>query len=94
MKKRYRTSAAIAWQSYEVVDLLIILKRDTGEFFFFQESGRFIINYILQEKDIDMILNECMQKYDVAQKYIKESVNRFILLLRQEEIIYECSETI
>lgn len=92
MKKSYKVSPAIAWQSYDCIDLLIILNRENREFYFFQESGRVIVDYILSGKSIDQILEMCIQQFDATEKYMLESIERFFLLLQQEGIVYERNE--
>ena len=92
MKKSYKVSPAIAWQSYDCIDLLIILNRENREFYFFQESGRVIVDYILSGKSIDQILEMCLQEFDSTEKYMLESIERFFLLLQQEGIVYERNE--
>lgn len=92
MKKSYKVSPAIAWQSYDCIDLLIILNRENREFYFFQESGRVIVDYILSGKSIDQILEMCLQQFDATEKYMLESIERFFLLLQQEGIVYERNE--
>lgn len=92
MKKKYNVSPAIAWQSYDCIDLLIILNRGNREFYFFQESGRVIVDYILSGKSKEHILEMCLKQFDVTENFMLESTERFYLLLQQEGIVYECDE--
>ena len=52
MKHAYEISPAIAWQSYDCIDMLFILNRKNRNFYFFRDSGRLIIENILRKHSI------------------------------------------
>lgn len=92
MKSRFQISPAIAWQSYDCIDLLIVLNRENGEFYFFQDTGRFILDNLLQGLELDQICERGIQKYDITYPVLLRNIEEFVLLLKQEKIIYEFSE--
>lgn len=90
MRKSYKVSPAIAWQSYDSIDLLIMLNREKQEFYFFQGSGRVIVEYVLSGKRVEQIEEICLRQYD--EKNVLEYIKKFFLILQQEDIVYECNE--
>lgn len=90
MKKSYKISPAIAWQSYDSIDLLIMLNREKQEFYFFQGSGRVIVDNILKGKEVEQIEEMFLQQYD--EKNMLLYIKKFFLILQQEDIVYECKE--
>lgn len=87
--KSYEVSKAIAWQTYEDLDLLIILNRCNKEFYFFQETGKIIISQLLKGIQIEEIIKNCIDEFDTNQDEISKSVDDFCSLLEQEGIINE-----
>lgn len=49
--KNYKLSRALAWQKVEKYDLVYFLELKSGNFFYFTETGAFIIEMILNEED-------------------------------------------
>lgn len=94
MKSKYIIAKSISWQSYDCLDLLIILNRKNLEFYFFQSTGKYIVSMILQEMCVEQICDICMGQYEVTYDVIAKSVGQFLLLLQQEGIIYDYKEGI
>lgn len=88
MKNKCEISRAIAWQSYDCIDMLFILNRKNHNFYFFQDSGRVIVEGILHNRCIEDIREECMRKYEVPVSELTVVMEQFILLLQQEDIIH------
>lgn len=89
MKHAYKISPAIAWQSYDCIDMLFILNRKNRNFYFFRDSGRLIIENILRKHSIPEMFNRCKEVYDVSDDVLSSSINHFIELLLREELIYD-----
>ena len=79
MKHEYKISPALAWQSYECINMLFILNRKNRNFYFFRDSGRLVIE--------NMLLNYSIQ--EVSDDELTNAIDHFIELLLREELIYE-----
>ena len=89
MRCELKVSSAIAWQSYDCIDMLFILNRKNRNFYFFHDSARTIIQGILEKKEISHICDECMRIFNVSRNELDDCIINFVQLLKQEEILYE-----
>ncbi|MDD2476409.1 MAG: hypothetical protein PHI32_10900 [Dysgonamonadaceae bacterium] len=89
MKYAYKISPALAWQSYDCIDMLFILNRKNRNFYFFRDSGRFIVEHMLQMHPIQDVFEYCKGVYDVSDNDLTSAINHFVELLLREELIYE-----
>lgn len=89
MKQEYKISPALAWQSYDCIDMLFILNRKNRNFYFFRDSGRLIIENMLLNYSITEVFNRCKELYDVSDDDLSIAIDQFIELLLREELIYE-----
>ena len=89
MKHEYKISPALAWQSYECINMLFILNRKTRNFYFFRDSGRLVIENMLLNYSIQEVFNRCKEVYDVSDDELTNAIDHFIELLLREELIYE-----
>lgn len=89
MKREYKISPALAWQSYDCIDMLFILNRKNRNFYFFRDSGRLIIENMLLNYSITEVFNRCKELYDVSDDDLSIAIDQFIELLLREELIYE-----
>lgn len=89
MKHEYKISPALAWQSYECINMLFILNRKNRNFYFFRDSGRLVIENMLLNYSIQEVFNRCKEVYDVSDDELTNAIDYFIELLLREELIYE-----
>ena len=89
MKHTYKISPALAWQNYDCIDMLFILNRKNCNFYFFRNSGRVIVESILQMHTIQYVYELCKELYDVSEEELSSALNYFVELLLREELIYE-----
>ena len=89
MKHEYKISPALAWQSYECINMLFILNRKNRNFYFFRDSGRLVIENMLLNYSIQEVFNRCKEVYDVSDEELTNAIDHFIELLLREELIYE-----
>lgn len=94
MKYIYKISPALAWQSYDCIDMLFILNRKNRNFYFFRDSGRFIVEHILQNHSLAEISKLCQEIYDISDNDLFIAIGHFIELLFREELIYEANDEI
>ena len=89
MKHEYKISPALAWQSYECINMLFILNRKNRNFYCFRDSGRLVIENMLLNYSIQEVFNRCKEVYDVSDDELTNAIDHFIELLLREELIYE-----
>lgn len=89
MKHAYKISPALAWQSYDCIDMLFILNRKNRNFYFFRDSGRFMVEHMLQQRPISELFEQCKEVYDVSDNDLVCAIDHFVGLLLREELIYE-----
>ena len=89
MKHEYKISPALAWQSYECINMLFILNRKNRNFYFFRDSGRLVIENMLLNYSIQEVFNRRKEVYDVSDDELTNAIDHFIELLLREELIYE-----
>ncbi len=89
MLSKIYLSKAISWQSYDVIDLLFILNHANHNFYYFRETSKTMIECILNTQSIEEVIRTCKRDYEVEELTLRNSVNDFILLLKQEGILYD-----
>ena len=91
MNHNYSVSQSIAWQSYECIDTLIIMDHKTENFFLFHNTGRAILDCLLNgTNSLAEIKKELLEQFDVDEECLSDQINGFLEQLLQEELIYEC----
>ena len=89
MSVAFKIGKGVAWQSYEAVDLLIILNRCNSQFYFFRDSSRYILEKILKGANRNEIILTCYDEYDISGEEIGKQIDDFVDLLLQEGILDE-----
>ena len=91
MNHNYAVSQAIAWQSYDCIDTLIIMDHKSDNFFLFHNTGRTIFDSLLNGcSSFEEIKKELLDQYDIDEECLTDQINDFLGQLLQEELIYEC----
>lgn len=85
--KSYKLSRALAWQKVEKYDLVYFLELKSGNFFYFTETGAFIIEMILNEEDYISIIDRCLEIYEISADDLLNYVNDFFSELERMDII-------
>ena len=85
--KSYKLSRALAWQKVEKYDLVYFLELKSGNFFYFTETGAFIIEMILNEEDYISIIDRCLERYEISADDLLNYLNDFFIELERMKII-------
>lgn len=85
--KDYQLSKSLAWQKVEKYDLVYVLDLISGDFFYFTETGAFIIELVLNEENYSFITDECLKKYDINTDSLNNYLNDFFNELERRQII-------
>ena len=85
--KSYKLSKALAWQKVEKYDLVYFLELKSGNFFYFTETGAFIIEMVLNEENYILIINKRLKIYKISADDLLNYLNDFFIELERMKII-------
>ncbi|WP_297282138.1 PqqD family peptide modification chaperone [uncultured Anaerococcus sp.] len=85
--KSYKLSKALAWQKVEKYDLVYFLELKSGNFFYFTETGAFIIEMVLNEENYISIIDKCLEIYEISADDLLNYLNDFFIELERMKII-------
>jgi len=85
--KDYQLSKSLAWQKVEKYDLVYVLDLISGDFFYFTETGAFIIELVLNEENYSFITDECLKRYEINTDSLNNYLNDFFNELERRQII-------
>ena len=85
--KDYQLSKSLAWQKVEKYDLVYVLDLISGDFFYFTETGAFIIELVLNEENYSFITDECLKRYEINTDSLNSYLNDFFNELERRQII-------
>ena len=85
--KDYQLSKSLAGQKVEKYDLVYVWDLISGDFFYFTETGAFIIELVLNEENYSFITDECLKKYDINTDSLNNYLNDFFNELERRQII-------
>lgn len=85
--KDYRLSKLLAWQKVEKYDLVYVLELISGNFFYFTETGAFIIELVLNEENYSFITDKCLKRYEISADSLHNYLNDFFTELERRKII-------
>jgi len=71
----------------EVDSEMVIFNANTEHYFGLDEVGTTIWNYIEQSRDLKVVLNSMLEKYDADKSTLEKDLNKFIKELEKSGLV-------